>query len=160
MNKADRLYFHKVMNTTFYLLPYIYRGERGQQDNDTSLFCGIHNAGLFTGSANCGLSLHQTVSAKSAGGLTDIYEECKLLQKSLTVPIQYPSAVFAEKQVQNGGRLHHRIDYNFLAPKILKVDAGGRNNIAWDTYPEDMPFTNESISQAERHDNFSKIFDL
>lgn len=144
--KADLIMLRKVMNTTFYLLPYIYRGERGQQDNDTSLFCGIHNAGLFTGSANCGLSLHQAPSATQKGGLTDVYNECKLLQKALTVPIQYPSAVIAERQKQNGGRLHHRINYDYLAPKILKVGKGDRSNIAWDTYPEDYPFTNESIN--------------
>lgn len=46
----NRLYRPKVMNTTFYLLPYIYRGERGVQDNDTSQFVGILNRGLFTGS--------------------------------------------------------------------------------------------------------------
>lgn len=145
--KEPYLYMHKVMNTTFYLLPYIYRGERGQQDNDTSLFCGIHNAGLFTGSAQCGYSLHQFPSATAKGGLTDIYNECKLLQKALTVPIQYPSAVYAEKQKKNGGRLHHKINYNFLAPKLIKSKE--RNNIAWDSYEEDIPFTNEGLQQKE-----------
>ena len=40
----------KVMNTTFVHLPYIYRGERGIQDDDTSLFTGLLNEGYFTGS--------------------------------------------------------------------------------------------------------------
>jgi len=38
--------------------------------------------------------------------------------------------------------VHHRINYRFLAPKLLKIE-GGRDNIAWDTFPEDVPFTNE-----------------
>ena len=91
--------------------------------------------------------MHQFPSATAKGGLTDIYNECKLLQKALTVPIQYPSAVYAEKQKKNGGRLHHKINYNFLAPKLIKSKE--RNNIAWDSYEEDIPFTNEGLQQKK-----------
>lgn len=136
------IFKRKVMNTTFYLMPYVYRGERGVQDDDTSLFCGVHNEGYLTGMTNFGLCLHQTLSASAEGGLTDLYNECKLLNKSLVVPIQFPSAVYAERQKSNGNRLHHHILYKYLAPCILKNE-GGRSNIAWDTYPEDVPFTNE-----------------
>lgn len=136
------LFRRKVMNTTFYLMPFIYHGERGVQDEDTSLFAAIYNSGLFTGSVGRGLILHQTPSASAKGGLTELYNECKLLNKSLVVPIQFPSAVYAEKQKKNGGRLHHRINNRYLMPKILRNEKG-RGNIAWDTYPEDYPFTNE-----------------
>lgn len=131
---------NKVMNTTFINTKYIYRGERGVQDNDTSQFVGIMNEGLFTGSLASGLVLAQTASAKQEGGLTDLYRENKLLNKSLVTPIQFPSCIHAEKQKKNGGRLHHKIAYRYLYPKVIK---GKRNNIAWDTYPEDYPFTNE-----------------
>lgn len=137
-----KIFRKKVMNTTFYLLPYIYRGERGVQDDDTSLFCGVMNEGLFTGSFRYGLCLYQMASATQKGGLTDLYNENKLLNKALVCPIQYPSAIRAERQEQNGGRLHHRINYRYLMPCIIKNE-GGRDNIAWDTYPEDTPFTNE-----------------
>ena len=130
----------KVMNVTFYDTRFIYRGERGVQDNDTSQFAGVLNEGLFTGSLADGINLQQTVSATAKGGLTDLYNECKLYNKAMVTPIQYPSAIRAERQVMNGGRIHHRIDYGYLAPKLMK---GERNNIAWDTYPEDYPFTNE-----------------
>lgn len=130
----------KVMNTTFYNTKYIYRGERGVQDNDTSQFVGVLNEGLFTGSLADGITLQQTLSATGKGGLTDLYNECKLYNKAMIAPIQFPSAIHAEKQVMNGGRLHHRIKYRYLAPKLIK---GKRSNIAWDTYPEDYPFTNE-----------------
>lgn len=130
----------KVMNVTFYDTRFIYRGERGVQDNDTSQFAGVLNEGLFTGSLADGINLQQTVSATAKGGLTDLYNECKLYNKAMVTSIQYPSAIRAERQVMNGGRIHHRIDYKYLAPKLMK---GGRNNIAWDTYPEDYPFTNE-----------------
>lgn len=139
------LYISKVMNTTFYLMPYVYRGERGVQDDDTSLFCGVHNEGYFTGSWGVGLTLLQTQSATQAGGLTDLYNECKLLNKSLVVPIQFPSAVYAEKQKMNGGRLHHHIVYTNLKPCVLKCPNSKRTNINWDAYPEDVPFTNEPI---------------
>ncbi len=130
----------KVMNVTFYDTRFIYRGERGVQDNDTSQFAGVLNEGLFTGSLADGINLQQTVSATAKGGLTDLYNECKLYNKAMVTPIQYPSAIRAERQVMNGGRIHHKIDYKYLAPKLMK---GERNNIAWDTYPEDYPFTNE-----------------
>ena len=130
----------KVMNTTFYNTKYIYRGERGVQDNDTSQFVGIMNEGYFTGSLASGLVLNQVASATAKGGLTDLYNECKLLNKSLIIPIQFPSLCHAEKQKKNGGRLHHRINHRYLSPKLIK---GDRSNIAWNTYKEDVPFTNE-----------------
>ena len=136
------LYRKKVMNTTFYLLPYIYRGERGYGDDDTSQFVGILNQGLFTGSYGVGCVLLQVQSATQAGGLTDLYNETKLLSKAILCPIQYPTGVWGEHQTMNGNRLHHKIDYRHLMPKILKGD-GTVDNIPWDTYPEDWPFTNE-----------------
>ena len=57
------LFIRKVMNTTFYLLPYVYRGERGVQDDDTSLFTGIINEGLFTGTILHSIVLQQMQSA-------------------------------------------------------------------------------------------------
>lgn len=138
----SRLWRHKVMNCTFYDTRFIYRGERGVQDDDTSQFCAMYNEGYFAGSMAAGLVLKQTPSATAKGGLTDLYNECKLLNKAMVVPITYPSAVFAERQTKNGGRLHHHIVYKNLGPCLLK-NPGGRDNIAWDTYPEDIPFTNE-----------------
>lgn len=136
-------YIRKAMNATFYLLPYIYRGERGVQDDDTSQYVGLWNEGYFTGSCADGLILHQMPSAQQPGGLTDNYKENRLLNKALVTVIQFPSAIKATKQLKNGGRLHHLINYRYLGPKILKIKRG-KDNIAWDTYPEDVPFTNES----------------
>jgi hypothetical protein len=136
-----KLLRNKVMNTTFVLTDYIYRGERAVQDNDTSQFVGIMNAGLFTGSLGDGLVLQQTASATQKGGLTDLYNECKLLNKSLVCPIQFPSAIFAQKQKKNGARLHHHIKNKYLYPRIIKGTE--RDNIAWNTYTEDYPFSNE-----------------
>jgi len=136
-----KLLRNKVMNTTFVLTKYIYRGERGVQDNDTSQFVGIMNEGLFTGSLGDGLSLKQTPSATATGGLTDLYNECKLLNKSLVCPIQFPSAIYAERQKKNGARLHHHVKSKNIYPKILKGTK--RDNISWATYDEDFPFTNE-----------------
>ncbi len=146
-----KLFLRKVMNTTFYLLPYIYRGERGVQDDDTSLFVGICNEGLFTGTMNHAIVLQQTLSATQAGGLTDLYNECKLLNKALITVIQFPSAIIAEYQTMNGGRLHHRINYKHLAPCIIKGSKES-DNIAWDKWPEDYPFTNESKTYGHKCD--------
>lgn len=138
----NKIFRKKVMNTTFIDTRYIYRGEKGVQDDDTSQFVGAMNEGFFTGSFRYGLVLQQMTSAKQAGGLTDLYNECKLLNKALVALIQFPSCIYANRQKNNGGRLHNMIRYKYLFPCILK-NAGGRSNIAWDTYPEDYPFTNE-----------------
>lgn len=136
----EKLMRKKVMNTTFYDTRFIYRGEKGVQDDDTSQFVGVLNEGFFTGSLAAGIVLKQMSSAKQKGGLTELYNENKLLNKSLVVPIQYPSLAFAERQKMNGNRLHHHIKYRYLCPCLIK---GERSNIAWDTYEEDSPFTNE-----------------
>ncbi len=139
----------KVMNVTFIDTRFMYRGERGVQDNDTSQYVSIMNEGFFTGSAAGGLVLKQTPSATAKGGLTDLYHECKLLNKSLVTVIQYPSAIIAERQVMNGGALHHKINYRYLMPKILRGDKK-HDNIAWDRYPEDVPFTLEPKRRKEQ----------
>lgn len=139
----------KVMNTTFINTKYIYRGERGVQDDDTSQFVGIYNEGLFTGSLRNGIILHQTLSATQQGGLTDLYNECKLLNKALVCVIQFPSAIQATRQVKNGGRLHHKINNRYLLPKIIRGTAKKQGNIEWDRYPEDYPFTNEPINRRK-----------
>lgn len=145
------LFIRKVMNTTFYLLPYVYRGERGVQDDDTSLFTGIINEGLFTGTILHSLVLQQMQSAMQKGGLTDLYNECKLLNKALVTVMQFPSAIFAEKQERNGNRVHHRIRYKHLGPVIIK-GTKEQDNIAWDKWPEDYPFTNENKLYTHKGD--------
>lgn len=136
-----KLLRNKVMNTTFVNTDFIYKGERGYGDDDTSQFAGIMNEGLFTGSTGDGLVLKQTPSATAKGGLTDLYNESKLLNKSLVCVIQYPSAIHAEKQKKNGGRLHHHIKSRYLYPKLIKTK--NVSNIAWNKYSEDIKFTNE-----------------
>jgi hypothetical protein len=136
--KKNNAIIYKVMNTTFVNTDYMYKGERGVQDDDTSQFVSIYNNGLFTGSLGDGLVLKQMPSATQEGGLTELYNECKLLNKSLITPIQFPSCISASRQANNGGRLHHRINNKYLMPRIIK---GKRNNIAWDSYIEDIPFS-------------------
>lgn len=148
---AQGLFIRKVMNTTFYLLPYVYRAERGVQDDDTSLFTGIINEGLFSGTILHSLVLQQMQSAMQKGGLTDLYNECKLLNKALVTVIQFPSAIFAEKQERNGNRVHHRIRYKHLGPVIIK-GTKEQDNIAWDKWPEDYPFTNENKLYTHKGD--------
>lgn len=141
--KCAKWFIWKVMNTTFVDARYVYKPERGVQDNDTSAFVGIMNEGYFTASLGYGVSLHQTASATQAGGLTDNYRENKLLNKSLICPIQFPSAIYANYQRKNGGRLHHTIEHKYLMPCVLKVAKEERSNLAWDAYPEDVVFRND-----------------
>jgi hypothetical protein len=102
---TEKLLRKKVMNTTFYDTRFIYRGERGVLDVDTSQFVGIMNDGLFTGSLASGVVLNQAMSAKQRGGLTDAYNENKLLSKSLIVPFQFPSLCYGQKQKRNRDHL-------------------------------------------------------
>ena len=74
-----------------------------------------------------------------------MYNEAKLLNKAMVCVIQYPSAIHAEKQEKNGGRIHHKINFKYLMPKIIK-NHNGRSNIEWDAYEEDFPFSNVKIS--------------
>jgi len=134
----------KIMNTTFYLMPLMYKGEKGFLDEDTCMFSNMMNEGYFAVSLASGLVLKQTSSALAKGGLTELYRESKLLVKSLNTPIMFPSSCIAEKQKRNGNRLHHKINYRYLMPCIIK---GKRNNIAWNTYPEDIPFSSEPLNR-------------
>ena len=136
-----RLWRKKVMNFSFYLTDFVQGGERGVQDDDTLQFTGMMNAGLWCGSLVSGIVINQAASATQPGGLTDLYHEAKLLNKALVGPICYPSAIRAEKQKMNGNRLHHRVNYRFLMPCLIKAAPGTGSNIAWDTYQEDVPFT-------------------
>jgi hypothetical protein len=139
---------YKVMNCSFCLNEMLRAGERGVQDDDASMFVNAMNEGLFCVSLRTGIVLKQCMSATQSGGLTDLYNECKLLNKSLVCPIQFPSSIKATRQKKNGNRLHHQVNYRYLFPKIMK---GERYNLAWDTYPEDTPFT--CAPQHERNQN-------
>lgn len=136
--KPKGLFIQKVMNTTFYCTEFMNGGEAGVQDDDTTQFVNLHNRGLFTGSTGYGAILQQVQSATAKGGLTELYNECKLLNKALVTVIQFPSAIRAIHQPKNGGRIHHQITDKYIRPRVIK---GTRGNIAWDTYQEDLPFT-------------------
>ena len=146
-----RLWRKKVMNFSFYLTDFVQGGERGVQDEDTLQFAGMMNAGLWCGSLASGIVINQAASATQPGGLTDLYHEAKLLNKALVGPICYPSAIRAEKQKMNGNRLHHRINYRFLMPCLIKAAPGMGGNIAWDTYQEDVPFTSRPARRVWKY---------
>ncbi len=126
-----RLFRPKVMNTTFVNARYITRGEKGVQDDDTSQFVNIYNEGLFCGSLGDGVILSQMPSATQKGGLTDLYRENKLLNKALVTPIQFPSAIHAERQKKNGDRLHHRVSYRYLKPVVLRGGAERQYSVGY-----------------------------
>lgn len=142
-----RLVRKKIMNTTFYDLRYVYRGEKGVQDDDTSQFVNMMNEGYWAVSLASGLVLSQMPSATQKGGLTDLYNENKLLNKAMITPIQFPSAIRGEKQKKNGNRLHHKCNYRYLMPYLMR---GKRDNLAWDAYPEDGVFTCEPLNRCKQ----------
>jgi hypothetical protein len=67
-----------------------------------------------------GLSLSQGITQQNAGGLTDIYKDQGTYVKSMYSVLYAPSAVKVKNMVVGEKRLHHIVDYEACAPKIIR----------------------------------------
>jgi hypothetical protein len=67
-----------------------------------------------------GLSLSQGVTQQNKGGLTDIYRDQGTYIKSMYSVLYAPSAVKVKNMVVGEKRLHHIVDYDACAPKIIR----------------------------------------
>lgn len=67
-----------------------------------------------------GVSLTQGQTQQNEGGLTDIYKDQGTYIKSMYSVIYAPSAVKVKNMVVGEKRLHHIVDYNACAPKIIR----------------------------------------
>lgn len=89
-------------------------------NEDTNAYTLLGNRGylFFT---ICNLAIHQTETQKAKGGLTEIYLDVGTYVKSFLSVICSPNAVKISsiRSVDNGERIHHRVNWNNCAPKIL-----------------------------------------
>jgi hypothetical protein len=67
-----------------------------------------------------GVCLMQGQTQQNPGGLTNIYKDQGTYIKSMYSVINAPSAVKVKNMVVGEKRLHHIIDYNACAPKIIR----------------------------------------
>jgi len=67
-----------------------------------------------------GVSLTQGQTQQNDGGLTDIYKDQGTYVKSMYSVMYAPSAVKVKNMVVGEKRLHHIVDYNACAPKIIR----------------------------------------
>lgn len=108
----------KAMNTFFCRTdrPFKFRG-RINEDVCTYV-CLAHKGHLFFSTNQ--ISIRQTDTQQSQGGLTDVYLESGTYMKSFYSVIMCPSAVKVSALKDTASRYHHKIDWNACAPKILK----------------------------------------
>lgn len=104
-----------------------------------SFFCDIQRPFLFKGTINedvnfytgagardgiCfqihNIKLRQEQTQKSSGGMTDSYLDCGTYVKSFYSVINNPSAVKISLMGDIAKRLHHKVDYNKVTPKIIR----------------------------------------
>lgn len=68
------------------------------------------------------IKLNQQETQRNGGGMTDIYIDNGTYIKSLYSVLLAPSAVKIILMGENYKRLHHKINYNAICPKILRED--------------------------------------
>jgi len=68
------------------------------------------------------LSLKQTITQTSAGGMTDLYLDYGTYVKSFYSVIFMPSSVKVEMLNSTHKRLHHSVKWRYTVPKILSED--------------------------------------
>lgn len=67
-------------------------------------------------------SLEQTATQQNAGGLTDVYLDLGTYVKSFYSVMYAPSAVKVSIMGRTSRRLHHLVNWDYCAPKIMRED--------------------------------------
>lgn len=88
-------------------------------DVNTYITLGSRGALFFTASF---VRLKQADTQQKEGGLTDIYKQYGTYVKSFYSVMYQPSAVKVIMLPTSNRRLHHRISWNNIVPKILRED--------------------------------------
>lgn len=89
---------------------------RINEDVNTYVTLGSRGNLFFT---YCGVSLTQTQTQKSSGGMSGVYEQ-GTYQKSMYTVMMHPSSVAIKEMGDKHLRLHHQIDWNSTVPKIIR----------------------------------------
>lgn len=89
---------------------------RINEDVNTYVTLGSRGNIMFT---LCDISLTQTQTQKSDGGMSGVYEDGTFLKSMYTV-MMHPSSVTVKEMGTKHRRLHHSIDWNATVPKIIR----------------------------------------
>lgn len=110
----------KAMNVYFCRTdrPYKFVG-RMNDDVNTYVTLG-HQGKLFFTLGD--ISVLQEPTQQNAGGLTEMYKENGTYMKSFYTVMMCPSAVKIASMGVTSPRIHHKIDWNHCAPKILREE--------------------------------------
>lgn len=98
---------------------------QGRINEDVNTYTGLGRLGqlFFTVMP---IQLHQKTTQKNKGGMTDIYLDSGTYIKSFYTVMYCPSAVkvglLKDPQSKTGGRIHHKINWHKVAPKILREE--------------------------------------
>lgn len=119
---AKSMNFHKgilrkAMNTFICNTerPFTFVG-RINEDVNTYVTLGSRGGLMFT---VCCVSITQTQTQKSEGGMSDVYQD-GTYQKSMYTVIMHPASVCVKEMGDKHKRLHHHIDWNSTVPKIVR----------------------------------------
>lgn len=107
----------KAMNTFFCdtLRPFQFRGRINEDVNTYT--CEANKGKLFLSVTSVMVVQGQT--QKSAGGMSDIYLDSGTYVKSFYSVIHAPQAVKISSMGANHARIHHLVNYDHCAPKIM-----------------------------------------
>jgi hypothetical protein len=91
---------------------------RGRFNEDVNTYTALQRAGgLFL--TILGLELKQQITQSNNGGITELYKKYGTYVKSFTTVIYAPSCTIV-KDMAISNRLHHQINWNATAPKIIR----------------------------------------
>jgi hypothetical protein len=91
----------------------------GRMNEDVNTYTSGSRRGLlfFTYTP---LQLNQTETQSQEGGITELYVEHGTYQKAFSTVMACPSAVVVGQMGRQNKRLHHKINWNACAPKIVR----------------------------------------
>lgn len=90
----------------------------GRINEDVNTYTSLSNQGkLFFTVADA--DIQQTQTQSNSGGMTEVYLDSGTYLKSFYSIIFSPQAVKIGKMGENHLRLHHKVNWNYCAPKIL-----------------------------------------
>ena len=114
--------WRKLMNAIFCSSDRLFRFV-GFQNEDVCTYTHLGNKGyLFLTLKNPMVQQQQT--QKNSGGFTEIYKKYGTYFKSIFAILFMPSAVKISTMGNKYRRIHHKIDWDFCVPKLLKSDFG------------------------------------
>lgn len=123
---GSRMYMvrRKAMNTLF-LSPKRRVWFRGRMNEDTTLYTAEQRAGRAICMTLYLAVIKQIHTQQQPGGVTELYKMASTYAKTMYSVVAAPSCVQVHyyAYMTDVGRVHHRVDLNACAPKILRPNA-------------------------------------